>query len=99
MAYLTAIAAPVLGLAVALPAHYPDGFDTLGHLGLIHLATARVHRRRPTRTQTTAEITLRAGGGGEVAICRTCVPSNRVCPRSVTKFRFDCSPGGSHPYK
>lgn len=39
-AYVTAIAAPVLGLAVALPAHYPYGLDTLGHLGLIYLATA-----------------------------------------------------------
>src|SRR5687767_12787771 len=27
------------GLAVALPAHYPNHFDTLGHLGLIYLAT------------------------------------------------------------
>ena len=27
------------GLAVALPAHYPYHFDTLGHLGLIYLAT------------------------------------------------------------
>jgi len=26
------------GLAVALPAHYPNHFDTLGHLGLIYLA-------------------------------------------------------------
>jgi hypothetical protein len=34
-----AVAAPVLGLAVALPAHYPYHFDTLGHLGLIYLAT------------------------------------------------------------
>jgi hypothetical protein len=34
-----AVAAPVLGLAVALPAHYPNHFDTLGHLGLIYLAT------------------------------------------------------------
>jgi hypothetical protein len=33
------VAAPVLGLAVALPAHYPNHFDTLGHLGLIYLAT------------------------------------------------------------
>ena len=32
------VAAPVLGLAVALPAHYPYNFDTLGHLGLIYLA-------------------------------------------------------------
>jgi hypothetical protein len=39
-AYVTAIAAPVLGLAVALPAHYPYGLATLGHLGLIYLATA-----------------------------------------------------------
>ena len=31
--------APVLGLAVALPAHYPNHLDTLGHLGLIYLAT------------------------------------------------------------
>lgn len=39
-AYVTAVATPVVGLAVALPAHYPYGFDTLGHLGLIYLATA-----------------------------------------------------------
>lgn len=38
-AWIGAVAAPVLGLAVALPAHYPNGFDTLGHLGLIYLAT------------------------------------------------------------
>lgn len=38
-AWVGAVAAPVLGLAVALPAHYPNGFDTLGHLGLIYLAT------------------------------------------------------------
>jgi hypothetical protein len=35
----TAIAAPVLGLTVALPAHRPYHLDTLGHLGLIYLAT------------------------------------------------------------
>jgi hypothetical protein len=29
----------VLALLVALPAHYPNHFDTLGHLGLIYLAT------------------------------------------------------------
>ena len=34
-----AVAAPVLALAVALPAHYPYHLDTLGHLGLIYLAT------------------------------------------------------------
>jgi hypothetical protein len=39
-AYVTAVATPVLGLAVALPAHYPYGLATLGHLGLIYLATA-----------------------------------------------------------
>lgn len=38
-AWVGAVAAPVLGLMVALPAHYPNGFDTLGHLGLIYLAT------------------------------------------------------------
>jgi hypothetical protein len=39
-AWVGAVAAPVLGLAVALPDHYPNNFDTLGHLGLIYLATA-----------------------------------------------------------
>jgi hypothetical protein len=38
-AWVAAVAAPVLGLAVALPAHYPWHLDTLGHLGLIYLAT------------------------------------------------------------
>jgi hypothetical protein len=38
-AWVGAVSAPVLGLAVALPAHYPNNFDTLGHLGLIYLAT------------------------------------------------------------
>lgn len=37
-AWVGAVTAPVLGLAVALPAHYPNHFDTLGHLGLIYLA-------------------------------------------------------------
>jgi hypothetical protein len=37
-AWVTAVATPVLGLAVALPAHYPWNLDTLGHLGLIYLA-------------------------------------------------------------
>jgi hypothetical protein len=37
-AWVGAVVAPVLGLAVALPAHYPNHFDTLGHLGLIYLA-------------------------------------------------------------
>jgi hypothetical protein len=39
-AWVGAVAAPVLALAVALPAHYPWGFATIGHLGLIYLATA-----------------------------------------------------------
>jgi hypothetical protein len=39
-AWVAAVAAPVLGLAVALPAHYPWGFATIGHLGLIYFATA-----------------------------------------------------------
>jgi hypothetical protein len=38
-AWVGAVAAPVVGLLVALPAHYPNHFDTLGHLGLIYLAT------------------------------------------------------------
>jgi hypothetical protein len=38
-AWIGAVAAPVLGLLVGLPAHYPNGFDTIGHLGLIYLAT------------------------------------------------------------
>src|SRR6266545_1577141 len=40
LSWFGAVAAPVLALAVALPAHYPWGFDTIGHLGLIYLATA-----------------------------------------------------------
>ncbi len=39
-AWVGAVVAPVLGLAVALPAHYPNDFDTVGHLGLIYLAVA-----------------------------------------------------------
>jgi hypothetical protein len=38
-AWVGAVAAPVLGLLVALPAHYPNHFDTFGHLGSIYLAT------------------------------------------------------------
>lgn len=38
-AWITAVAAPVLALAVALPAHYPNSFDTAAHLGPIYLAT------------------------------------------------------------
>jgi hypothetical protein len=38
-AWVGAVAAPVLGLVVALPAHYPYHLDTIGHLGLIYLAT------------------------------------------------------------
>jgi hypothetical protein len=39
-AFISAVATPVLGLLVALPAHYPFGFATIEHLGLIYLATA-----------------------------------------------------------
>lgn len=38
-AWTFAVAAPVLGLLVALPLHYVYGLDTIGHLGLIYLAT------------------------------------------------------------
>lgn len=38
-AWAYAVASPVLGLAVALPLHYVYGLDTIGHLGLIYLAT------------------------------------------------------------
>ena len=38
-AWIGAVAAPVLALAVALPAHYPNDLDTIGHLGLVYLAT------------------------------------------------------------
>jgi hypothetical protein len=39
-AWWTAVALPVITLAIALPAHYPNNFDTAGHLGLIYVATA-----------------------------------------------------------
>jgi cytochrome bd-type quinol oxidase subunit 2 len=39
-AWVTAVAVPVLALAVALPAHYPYNLDTVGHLGLIYADTA-----------------------------------------------------------
>lgn len=37
-AWAGAVSAPVLGLAVALPAHYPNDLDTAGHLGPIYVA-------------------------------------------------------------
>jgi len=37
-AWIASVSAPVLGLLVALPAHYPNNFDTIGHLGLIYVA-------------------------------------------------------------
>ena len=37
-AFATAVVVPVVGLAVALPAHYPWGLATLGHLGPVYLA-------------------------------------------------------------
>lgn len=39
-AWWTAVVMPVVTLGIALPAHYPNNFDTIGHLGLIYLATA-----------------------------------------------------------
>jgi hypothetical protein len=38
-AWVAAVAAAVLGLGIALPAHYPWNLDTLGHLGLAYLTT------------------------------------------------------------
>jgi hypothetical protein len=38
-AWVTAVGVPVFALAVALPAHYPWGVDTIGHLGLIYADT------------------------------------------------------------
>jgi hypothetical protein len=38
-AWVAAVAAPVLGLGIALPAHYPWNLDTFGHLGLVYLVT------------------------------------------------------------
>jgi hypothetical protein len=39
-AWVGAVLAPVVGLAVAIPSHYPYGLATIGHLGLIYLGTA-----------------------------------------------------------
>lgn len=39
-AWSTAVAIPVVFLAVALPAHYPNGFDTLAHVGPVYLLLA-----------------------------------------------------------
>jgi len=38
-AWVTAVLTPVVGLAVALPLHWVYNLATLGHLGLIYLAT------------------------------------------------------------
>ena len=38
-AWGTAGAAPAIALGMALPAHYPNHFDTLSHLGPTYLAT------------------------------------------------------------
>ena len=37
-AFASAVIVPAVGLAVALPAHYPWGLATLGHLGPVYLA-------------------------------------------------------------
>jgi hypothetical protein len=39
-AWVTAVALPVVALAVGLPAHYPNDLDTLSHLGPIYADTA-----------------------------------------------------------
>jgi hypothetical protein len=39
-AWVGAVLAPVVGLAIAIPSHYPYGLATIGHLGLIYLAVA-----------------------------------------------------------
>jgi uncharacterized membrane protein len=36
-ALLTAFVAPIVAVGIALPLHYPYGFDTIGHLGAIYL--------------------------------------------------------------
>ncbi len=36
----TAFLAPVVAVVIALPLHFPYGFATLGHLGLIYLDAA-----------------------------------------------------------
>ncbi len=38
-AFAVALVVPAVGLAVALPAHYPWGLATLGHLGPVYLAS------------------------------------------------------------
>lgn len=47
-AWATAVAAPVIALGMALPAHYPNHFDTLSHLGPIP-GNRCLRRRRPVR--------------------------------------------------
>ncbi len=37
-AFATAVIVPTVGLAVSVPAHYPWGLATLGHLGPVYLA-------------------------------------------------------------
>jgi hypothetical protein len=37
-AFATAVIVPTVGLAIALPAHYPWGLATLGHLGPVYVA-------------------------------------------------------------
>lgn len=64
-AWIAAVAAPVVGLAVALPAHYPYHFDTLGHLGLVYADTllfiaGALIALPGLRTQRAAQITANA---------------------------------------
>jgi len=39
-AWTAAVAIPAVGLAISLPAHYPNDLDTLGHLGLAYANAA-----------------------------------------------------------
>jgi hypothetical protein len=39
-AWFAAVGLLVVALGVALPAHYPNDLDTLGHLGLVYLVLA-----------------------------------------------------------
>jgi hypothetical protein len=62
-AWVAAVAAPVLALAIALPAHYPWHLDTLGHLGLIYLGVygrRATVRQRPAGRQTHDPVVLAA---------------------------------------
>jgi hypothetical protein len=66
-AWVSAVAVPVLGLAVALPSHYPYGLDTLGHLGLIYVATAIFVVGAALALKPVLDINRARGGGSPPA--------------------------------